>query len=313
MNRRQYSILITGGAGFVGSHLADRLVHLGHRVTVLDDLSSGSVSNLEPHIGKGAVELVEGDIRDPRTVSRAASGRDVIVHLAAIVDFDRCSREPELADQVNAQGTVNLLETARTYDVSKFIYASSAAIYGPASRQPIPEDLDPRPISAYGLSKLSGEQHCLRYSHDYGLKVTCLRFFNIFGPHQSSGQYSGVVTEFMKRINRNEPPVIFGDGLQTRDFVNIKDAVEAITLSLNSERAVGTYNIATGRETTIKSLAQTLIRISGKALAKTHAPPREGEIRRSVANIGKAQDQLRFSPKTNLDSDLRDLWKWYSL
>ncbi len=304
------SILVTGGAGFIGSHIINRLVHERREVLVLDNLSSGKIENLSTQMKENLVELTRGDVRDDSLAASLSSKVEGIIHLAAVADHEACLRDPELAHDVNARGTLVMLEAARKYDVKCFVYASSAALYGEPSQFPISEEAKLAPISVYGASKLAGEQYCLQYLHDYGLRTKCLRFFNVFGPRQYARQYSGVITEFMKRLRQNEPPIIFGDGLQTRDFVNIKDIVEGMVLALDSEEAAGTYNIATGVETTINALAQTLIKISGKALTTTHAPPREGEIKRSVADITKMKTQLHFTPKTNLENDLGELWNW---
>ena len=304
------SILVTGGAGFIGSHIIDRLTRDGRKIQVLDNLSSGKKETLATHIRENSVEFVEGDIRDKSLVNELSSNAGAIIHLAAIADHEVCLRDPELANDVNARGTLNMLEAARRNDVKSFVYASSAALYGETSKLPISEEAPLTPISPYGSSKLMGEEHCFRYLQDYGLRTKCLRFFNVFGPRQSARQYSGVITEFMNRLRNDEPPIIYGDGLQTRDFVNIKDIVQATILALESDQAGGVYNIATGKETTINSLAEILSKISDKALTPIHGPPRKWEIRRSVADINKAKTQLHFNPTTGLENDLRELWNW---
>ena len=304
------SILVTGGAGFIGSHIINQLVHERREVLVLDNLSSGKIENLAPQMKEDLVELIKGDVRDDSLVALLSSKVEAIVHLAAVADHEACLRDPEQANDVNARGTLVMLEAARKNDVKCVVYASSAALYGEPSQFPISEEAGLAPISVYGASKLAGEQHCLQYLQTYGLRAKCLRFFNVFGPRQYARQYSGVITEFMKRLGQNEPPIIFGDGLQTRDFVNIKDIVEATILALDSEQANGVYNIATGKETTINSLAETLSKVSGKALTPIHRPPRQGEIRRSVADISKAKTQLHFTPRTDLENDLGELWSW---
>jgi UDP-glucose 4-epimerase len=212
---------------------------------------------------------------------------------------------------VNVNGTLVLLEEARRHDVKRFVYASSAAVYGHATELPIKEDSQLAPLSPYGVSKAAAEQLCLEHAQTYGMPTICLRFFNVFGPRQTARQYSGVITEFMKNLRQDKPPRVYGDGLQTRDFVNIVDVADAILLALNSETAKGAYNVATGVETTIESLALKLISIAGRTSKPLFAAPRAGDIRRSVGDIRKAREQLRYSPRTSLDEDLRGLWNWY--
>jgi len=301
-------ILVTGGAGFIGSHLVKCLLEQGWEVTILDNLSTGSLEN----VGEvNETKFAKGEITDQSLVGELMPDTDAVIHLAAIVDHDACLRNPELAQEVNVNGTLVLLEEARRRDVKRFVYASSAAVYGHASELPIKEDSRLAPISPYGVSKAAAELHCLEHAQNYGMSTICLRFFNVFGPRQTARQYSGVITEFMKNLRQGKPPVIYGDGLQTRDFVNIQDVVDAILLALNSETAKGVYNVATGVETTIESLALKLIAIAGRTSKPVFTAPRAGDIRRSVGDIRKAKEELRYSPRTDLDEDLRGLWNWY--
>jgi nucleoside-diphosphate-sugar epimerase len=305
--------LITGGAGFIGSHTAEQLVGGSHQLRILDNLSSGALSNLENCMKTKRVEFIQGDIRDPSILDQSAM-RDVdcVVHLAAIVDLETCLRNPRLAEEVNEGGTLNLLESARNHDVTTFVYASSAAVYGETARLPVSEENEPSPLSIYGETKLKGERYCLQYMREYGMRVVSLRFFNVFGPRQTARQYGGVITEFMKRLNVNQPPIIYGDGAQTRDFVNVNDVAQAILAASNATMAQGVFNIGTGKETSISSLADTLIKVSHRSsIHPTYAPERVHEIKRSVANIGKASLELHFRPATNLERDLGDLWKWH--
>lgn len=305
-------ILVTGGAGFIGSHTVDRLVSEGRRVWVLDDLSTGLLGNIETHIGKGSLNVVRGDIGDQSLLAELMANVEAVIHLAAITDHEICLHNPRLADEVNSKGTFILLERAREHDLRRFVYASSAAVYGDASRIPISEDCQPAPLTPYGASKLAGEKKCLEYWRSYGLRTVCLRYFNVFGPRQSSRHYSGVITAFMKRLSHGQPPAIYGDGLQTRDFVNVSNVAEVTTLALDSEANGEVYNIASGRETTINTLAQKLIDISGRSsITPVHTSERQGEIRRSVADIQKARTQLQYNPRTDLQRDLIDLWNWY--
>jgi UDP-glucose 4-epimerase len=301
-------VLVTGGAGFIGSHLVKRLLERGLEVNVLDNLSTGSMKNLEE---LNVTRFVKGEITDRSLADKSIADGDAVIHLAAIVDHETCLRDPSLAQKVNVNGTQTLLEGARRSDVRRFIYASSAAVYGHAAELPIREDSALAPISPYGVSKAEAEQRCLEYAQTYGIRVICLRFFNVFGPRQTARQYSGVITEFMKSLRQRKPPVIYGDGLQTRDFVNVQDVAGAIMLATDAETASGAFNVATGVETTIEDLALKLISIANQDSKPSHAPPREGDIRRSVADISKARDQLGYSTRTNLIENLRGLWNWY--
>jgi UDP-glucose 4-epimerase len=304
-------VLVTGGAGFVGSYVINELVHQGHQPIVLDNLSTGKLQNIQPHLESEAATLIEGDICDPSASRRATGQAEAVIHLAALVDHETCLVDPRKANQVNGEGTRIMLEAARDNHVKRFVYASSAAIYGACTALPIDENVIPAPLSPYGSSKLTGERHCLNYRDRYGLDVVCLRFFNIFGPRQTSRQYSGVITQFITRLKESQPPIVNGDGEQTRDFVSVQDVVKATLSSLNSQQASGVYNVATGKETSINQLAHLLIEISGhKGIQPTYGPPRKGEIRRSVADIRRARTELGFVPETNLPRDLSQLWNW---
>lgn len=304
-------VLVTGGAGFVGSYVVNELVRQGHQPIVLDNLSTGKLQNIQSHLESRAATLIEGDICDPSASRRAMAQAEAVIHLAALVDHETCLLDPGKANQVNGEGTRVMLETARDNHVKRFVYASSAAIYGTSTALPIDENVTPAPLSPYGSSKLTGERHCLNYRDRYGLDVVCLRYFNIFGPRQTSRQYSGVITQFITRLKESQPPIVNGDGEQTRDFVSVQDVVKATQFALNSKQTSGVYNVATGKETSINQLARLLIEISGqKHIQPTYGPPRKGEIRRSVADIRKARTELDFVPETNLPRDLSQLWNW---
>jgi UDP-glucose 4-epimerase len=301
-------VLLTGGAGFIGSHLVNRLLKRDLKVTILDDLSTGSLKNL---VEANAAKFVKGEIMDSSLAGKLMSDVEAVIHLAAIVDHETCLRNPARAQEVNVNGTQIILEEARRRDVQRFVYASSAAVYGHADRLPIRENSALAPITPYGVSKAEAEQRCLEYAQTYGMRVICLRFFNVFGPRQTATQYSGVITEFMNNLRERKPPVIYGDGLQTRDFVNVQDVVEAILLATDSETATGVFNVATGVETTIEDLAMKLISIASQGSKPIYGPPRTGDIRRSVGDISKAKEKLGYSSRTNLVKDLPGLWNWY--
>lgn len=304
-------ILVTGGAGFIGSHTVDHLLAEGRQVWVLDNFSTGSADNLTNHIKKGSLKIVRGDIGDKSLLSELMVNVDAVIHLAALLDHEECLRNPQLADQVNHKGTISLLDEARKHEVGRFVYASSAAVYGDASTMPIAEDCELAPLTPYGASKLAGERKCIEYWRIHGLRTICLRYFNVFGPRQSSRQYSGAITAFMNRLKEAQPPTIYGDGFQTRDFVHVSDVAAANILALDSDRNGEVYNIGTGRETKIDDLAQLLIAISKQpSITPVHASERQGEIRRSVADIRKAKTQLQYDPKTDLQKELTDFWNW---
>ena len=313
MTNKINRILVTGGAGFIGSHTIDRLISQGRQVWVLDNLSTGFLDNLAPHISDGSVKFVQGDIGDQSLLNELMGNVEAVIHLGALLDHEKCLRNPELADQVNHQGTLTLLEQARRHDLQRFVYASSAAVYGDVSRMPIAEDCELAPLTPYGASKLAGERKCVEYWRTHELRTICLRYFNVFGPRQSSRQYSGVITAFMKKLGQGQSPTIYGDGFQTRDFVHVSDVAAANILALDSERNGEVYNIASGMETTINSLAQNLIDISGQpSITPECTSERQGEIRRSAADIQKARTQLQYNPKTDLQENLTDLWNWFT-
>jgi len=307
--RRHAKVLVTGGAGFIGSHLIDKLLHEGFEVTALDDFSSGKIENIRHHTGASNFRLIRGDIRNLGDVKKAVEDADAVFHLAAIVSVPLSVKNPSLVDDVNVRGTLNLLEASLDADVKRFIYASSCAVYGEASDLPIDEWHPTAPLSPYAASKLAAEHHCRVFHKDYGLETVCLRCFNAYGPRQKKGPYGGVITQFISRIKQGKPPVIYGDGNQTRDFVYINDVAEASELALHKRGAVGeVFNIGTGKATTINQLAQILTKLVGKPGLKTvYTNPRPGDIKHSQANITKAQTILGYTPKISLEQGLKAL------
>ena len=314
MRRRNLNVLVTGGAGFIGSHLVDALVKQDRRVWVLDNLSTGRLTNLAEHLHESDLKFVKGDVRSASIADRIVARVDAIIHEAGVVDHEACLRNPTLANDVNVGGTLNLLEAARRHDVERFVYASSAAVYGEQKHVPIFEEAAPHPISPYGASKLAAEQYCLAFHSSYGLGTTCLRYFNVFGPRQSARQYSGVISQFAKRLLRGRPPVVFGTGKQTRDFVSVEDVVQATLRALDSETSEGElYNVGTGGATTINRLAAQMIKVSGtKNLKARHTRAKAGDIRRSVADIRKARRRLSYLPRTTMETDLCKVYDWYA-
>lgn len=293
-------VLVTGGAGFIGGYLVRALSELGFTVRVLDNFSRSSFTIED----LGDVEVIVGDVRDYDVVARATRGVDVVVHLAALIDAFESFEIPDVYLDVNVRGTLNICRASRS--VQTLIYASSAAVYGESS-VPVSEDNPTRPISPYGASKLAGEAYVWAYSKVNNYRPVILRIFNVYGPRQSRG-YSGVILEFVRRALRREPPVIYGDGLQTRDFIHVSDVVRAVVKAIERTNAIGVYNVGSGVPTRIVDLAYRILEITGlRDLKPVHASPRPGDIRESYADISRASKDLGFKPAIPLDDGLREL------
>jgi len=299
-------VLVTGGAGFIGSHLVEALMSEGFDVVVLDDFSSGRRGNLSVYFGERNFCLVEGDVRDEADVERALEGVDVVFHLAAIVSVDFSVKNPLMVNEVNVGGTLNVLRESLKAGVKRFVYASSCAVYGEPVNLPINEEHPARPMSPYGVSKLAAEHYCRVFYEVYGLETVCLRFFNVYGPRQMIGPYSGVMMQFIDRIKRGKKPVIYGDGEQTRDFVFVGDVVDAYLRAMRCKNCVGeTINVGSGVETSINRLADALIELFGtRDIKPVYAKARAGDIRRSYADLSKAEGLLGYKPKTSLKEGL---------
>jgi len=315
MLRRYSSVLVTGGAGFIGSHIVDRLLSDGFEVTVIDNISTGRLENVAHHQGKKDFHFIKGDIRNFDLVKNTLRNVDAVFHEAALVGMTCSVEDPLLANEVNVTGTLNLLKACIDSDVKRFVYASSAAVYGKTETLPHHEDLTPRPISPYGASKLAAENYVKVFYETYGLETVCLRYFNVYGPRQTYGSYSGVITIFINRLLSNQPPIIYGDGEQTRDFIDVQDIVDASMLGLIKKGAVGqVFNVATGVATTVNQLANVLQEIMGKTRLKpVYMNPRMGEIRHSYANVSKARRFLGFNSKISLKDGLAKLVECYRL
>jgi UDP-glucose 4-epimerase len=308
-------VLVTGGAGFIGSHLVDRLLKEGIEVVVLDNLQGGRLENISQHIGKKNLCFVRGDIRNSRLVRNLVRGVDAIIHQAARVSVPESIKDPVLTDDVNVNGTLNLLKASVESDVKRFVYASSCAVYGDAKVMPIKEDCLPNPRSPYGVSKLAAENYVQTFYEIFRLKTVCLRYFNVYGSRQINSYYSGVITQFINRLAKNLPLVIFGDGEQSRDFVHVQDVVDANMSALRIKGVEGeTFNIATGVATTINQLASTLLEITNKSCLKVvHSKPRKGDVKHSVGDISKAQKKLHYNVKFSLKEGLKELVDSYNI
>ena len=299
--------MVTGGFGFIGSRTAKALITKGYEVGVLDNLSTGESASLpsevEPHIG---------DIREYGIVERVVRKYDAVVHEAAIVSVQRSVEDPLTVSAVNIEGTLNLLRASAKAKVRKFVFASSAAIYGGGEGLPKTEYMRPEPMSPYAVSKAASEYYCAAFAKVYGLQTVALRYFNVYGPGQKGGEYSGVIPTFIRRASRGEPLVIYGDGEQSRDFVHVDDVASANVLALERDVPAGAiFNIATGTPVTVNQLARLVVRTAGRPGSKLeHAPPRAGDIFGSYADIGRAKKLLGYSPKFTIEGGLPSVFEW---
>jgi len=307
--RKYDRVLVTGGAGFIGSHIVDRLMADGCEVRVLDNLSTGKLSNIKKHVGSRRFRFIKGDITDQSMLRKALNGIEIVFHEAAQVNITASVRDPLPTNDVNTTGTLRLLKTSTDKGVRRFIYASSSSIYGETGEQPVKEDAAQQPVSPYAVSKLAAEKYCLCFDQIGKLDAVALRYFNVYGPRQGYGPYSGVMTAFLERLRRNQPLIIHGDGEQTRDFVNVQDVVQANILAMTTEKAAGeAFNIGTGQRTSVNKLAEMVIEASGKKdLTPTHASARSGDVRHSCADIEKARRVLGYSPNVTLRSYISEV------
>ena len=298
-------VLITGGAGFIGSHLAEELTRRGYYVIILDDLSTGKMENIELLLKKENAEFIQGSITDLPLLQKLFQGVDYVFHQAALPSVLRSVEDPLSTNKVNITGTLNVLLAARDNNVKKVIYASSSSVYGDTATLPKTEDMVPHPQSPYTVTKLAGEYYCQVFYQVHGLPTVCLRYFNVYGPRQNpNSQYAAVIPRFIQRVLGDKPPIIFGDGEQTRDFTFVKDAVEANILAAESD-ATGVFNIGKGESISINRLAELIIELVGKGVKPVHREPRLGDIRHSLADISKAK-AFGYDPNYNLEEGLRE-------
>jgi UDP-glucose 4-epimerase len=304
-------VLVTGGAGFIGSHLAIALVQRGHRVRVLDNFQSGKRDNLRAVAAD--VEVVEGDCADAETARRAVKDMDAVLHEAAIPSVVRSVSDPALSHRANATGTLSMLLAARDLGVRRFVYAGSSSVYGDQPGRRKREDMDPRPLSPYAVGKLTGEQYTRIFATLFGMETVTLRYFNVFGPHQdASSPYSGVMGLFIMALLDGRTPVIYGDGRQSRDFTYVDNVVDANLRALEARGLKGqAVNVATGRAVTLNALLQTLSRIVKRRARAKHVKSRAGDIRHSLADISRAQRLLGYRPQVDLRTGLERTVEWY--
>lgn len=311
MNFRLSRVLVTGGAGFIGSHLVDTLVAEGCDVVVLDDLSSGSLSNLE-HV-KDKITFYKGDIQDQKILMEAAKNCEVIFHQAAMVSVTKTVANPVDSAFINDIGTLIVLDAGRKNKVKRVVLASSSAVYGDDPLLPKHENMPLKPMSPYAVQKLTGELNARIYYDLYGLETVCLRYFNVYGPRQDpSSPYSGVISIFMTKAVSKKPPVIYGDGKQYRDFVFVKDVVKANLLAATEDDAAGQiFNIGTGKHVSINNLWDMISLFSGLKIEPEYIPSRPGDIIESVASIEQAKSALGFEPDYLFEKGLEITFKWY--
>jgi UDP-glucose 4-epimerase len=304
-------VLVTGGAGFIGSSLARALLERGNAVRVLDNLSSGRKSNLADLLGR--VEWMEGDILDAAVLRRAAEGVEIIFHQAAIPSVPRSMKAPLPSHEANASGTLQVLETARALGVRRVVYAGSSSAYGDTPVLPKVETMAPLPLSPYAVSKLAGEYYCQMYARSMGVETVVLRYFNVFGPRQDpSSQYAAVIPRFVTAALAGTEPTVFGDGQQSRDFCYIDNVVEANLLAAQAEGASGrVFNIACGAAIDLNRVLDLLGQLLGRKLSARYELSRGGDVKHSLADIEAARSVLGYQPKVLFAEGLRRTFEWF--
>lgn len=296
--------IVTGGAGFIGSHLCEEFVARGCETIALDDLSSGKIENISKLIDSGSVRFVRGSIADFALLSGLFEGADYVLHQAAVASVARSIEEPLGCNETNVAGTLNVLLAARDNGVKKVIFASSAAVYGRGSGVAASEEMAPAPQSPYAVTKLTGEYYCRVFQEVFGVPTVSLRYFNVYGPRQDpKSEYSGVIAKFIQRAMGKEPVTIFGDGSQTRDFVFVGDVVRANMLAVETD-ATGVFNIGSGKSTTINELARLVAQLTGSDIKSLYRQARPGDIKYSLADISKAR-AAGYQPRYSLEEGLK--------
>ena len=307
-------MLITGGAGFVGSHLSEKYTKEGHTVLCLDNFLNGSLNNIRHLLSYKNFKLLNGDIRNMDLIEKLMRDVDVVFHLAAQIHVDRSIIEPRMTYDINVMGTLNILEAARRYDVEKIIYASTSEVYGTARYVPIDENHPLNSPHQYGASKIAADRMCRAYIETYGLNIAIMRPFNTFGPRQKDTGYGGAISIFVKRVLNDRPPIIYGDGSQTRDYTYIEDMVNAYDAVLKYDKKLRSpINFGTGKEVKIVDLANMVIELCGKKkkIRPVHVAPRPSEVKRLVADISKARELFGWEPHYSLEEGLKKLIEWY--
>ena len=303
--------LVTGGAGFIGSHLVESLLARQHQVVVLDNLSTGAYHNIATFAD--SITFIQGDICAEKDLARALTGVDIVLHHAALPSVQGSLQDPYASHRVNSEGTLHLLIAARTAGVKRVVYAGSSSIYGDSEISPKTETMLPVPLSPYAASKLAGEYYCQVFTAVYGLETVVLRYFNVFGPRQDANSaYAAVIPKFITAIITNSAPTVFGDGEQSRDFCYVSNVVSANLLAAQAAHVSGkVFNIAGGAGTTLNQLLAYLQQITGTSIATSYAPPRSGDIRHSLADIGRARAELGYSPEISMEQGLKQTIAWF--
>lgn len=309
MNNKR--ILVTGGAGFIGSNLTRYLSETQNHVTILDDLSTGRKENIEDLLNKNKIEFVEGSITDLDLLQDTFQNIEYIFHEAALPSVPRSIKDPLTTNQVNINGTLNVLLAAKDQGVKKVIYASSSSVYGDTPTLPKLETMTPHPLSPYAITKLTAEYYCQVFTDVFHLPTVALRYFNVYGPRQDpSSQYAAVIPKFITSIMNNQSPIIYDDGEQTRDFTYIADVIQANILAAESN-ATGVFNAAGGKQITINELANTIMKICGTTIEKTYTESRPGDIKHSHADSSKAHNTFGFTLQYDIEKGLKETIEWY--
>lgn len=303
--------LITGGAGFIGSNLVAALVQQGQHVRILDNFSTGRYANLTPFVDD--IDIFEGDIGDYETVLQATSGIDYVLHHAALVSVEQSVQEPGVTNAININGTLNMLQAAQISGVQRLVFASSSAVYGDAETLSKNESMLPAPLSPYAVSKLTGEYYCQIFNRLYNLETVCLRYFNVFGPRQNpDSQYAAVIPRFISALLQHQPVTVYGDGLQSRDFIFVDNVVQANLAATVAPSAAGTVcNIAAGMSCTLLDLIDQLATITGQKPDVHFAPARAGDVRHSWADIAHTQVVLGYQPEVSFEQGLQQTVDWF--
>lgn len=302
-------VVVTGGAGFIGSNLAELLADRGYHVIILDDLSTGKKENIDALLKRPSVEFIQGSITDLTLLQKVFKNAIYVFHQAAIPSVPRSIENPKASHEVNATGTLNVLLAARDNGIKKVIYASSSSVYGDTPTLPKVEDMIPNPQSPYAITKLTGEYYCRVFERVYGLPTVCLRYFNVYGPNQDpKSQYAAAIPKFISNIVKNRPPIIFGDGEQSRDFTFIRDVTKANILVAESDTS-GIFNIGRGERLTVNQLTDLIIKLMGCGVKPIYYDSRVGDVRHSLADISKAKE-FGYQPKYSLMVGLKETIGW---
>ena len=312
MNFKEKNVLVTGAAGFIGSNLTIELVNLGANVIGFDNLFNGRIENIEEIIENKSFKFIKGDIRDFNFLLEIFEGIDIIYHVAAFTSVPQSVLMPETCNDVNVNGTLNVLNAARKKDIEKIIYSSSSSVYGDTPTLPKKEDMPRHPISPYGASKLACEGYMQAFHKIYGLRTLSLRYFNVFGPRQKDSPYSGVIAIWLGRLLNNKDLIIFGNGEQSRDFTYVKDVVQANLIAAEQGISGEIINIGAGAPITLSNLAKLMLKLTKKEkLNISYTDTRPGDILHSYADISKAKELFNFQPKFNQEEGLKDYFNWY--